>query len=157
MAWWHWRRDVGSPGASGAPRRADLVPPYVRIEANRLVEECAAFLNGRLVDLMATRRVPVWAWTNLLAHGSAEQLQAERFAACTDDWRRARASLASSLLSVASVYGPLSEIQRRVLVPLEFDLAARPEVEAWGPEGWASAVERALEAYRRHCRPSAER
>jgi hypothetical protein len=41
-----------------------------------LVEDCEAFLAGRLVEFLERRKalVPAWAWTNLLAHGSVEQL-----------------------------------------------------------------------------------
>lgn len=134
-------------------RRPERVLPCQRIGSNRLVEECEGFLAGRLVDRLEGR-VPVWAWTNLLAHGSEEDLRAETLQPWSDEWRIARASLASSLLVLASTYGPLEEVQRRLLIPLELDLAARAEVAGWEPRGWASTVTQAIESYRRQCRRS---
>jgi len=157
MAWWHWRREVRAATPAGTTRRPEVLLPCARITTNRLAEECEAFLSGGLVEHIESRRAPVWTWTNLLAHGTEEELRAESFASSSDEWRKARAYLASSLLALASTCGPLEEIQKRVLIPLELELAARPEVEAWEPRGWASAVERAFEAYRRQCRRSPQR
>lgn len=95
-------------------------------------------------------------WTNLLAHGSEQDLRAESVAPLGDDWRKARAYLASSLLDLASTCGPLDEVQKRVLIPLELELAACPEVATWEPRGWLTVVERALGSYRRQSRRSAE-
>ncbi len=152
---WPWRREeVPDRSPQEAVRRFELLLPFSSLSGNRLVTECEAFLAGRLAD-GAEVVVPVWTWTNLLAHGSEEDLARESLEGSGDDWRKARAYLASSLLALASTNGPLEEIQQRVLVPLELDLAARPEVAAWEPRGWASAVEHALESYRRQCRRSA--
>ena len=40
---------------------------------DQVAAECAAFLTGTLVERLEAdgRAIPVWAWTNLLAHGSA--------------------------------------------------------------------------------------
>jgi hypothetical protein len=50
-----------------------------RISA-QLVDETEAFLGGRFVERAEARGdfVPVWAWTNLLAHGSDKDLRAEQ-------------------------------------------------------------------------------
>jgi len=96
-------------------------------------------------------------WTNLLAHGREDDLGAEGLVGDTDDWHIARASLAAHVLDLATSYGPLAAIQQRVLIPLELDLASRPEVAAWEARGWVSAVENALNVYRRQCRRAAER
>ena len=154
MSW--WRRLRNASAVSDRRGRAEFAFPHTRINANRLVEECEAFLSGRLVDQMA-ERIPVWTWTNLLAHGSEEDLRAAAsIEPSGDEWRKARASLAANLLATASTYGPLDEVQRRVLIPLELELASRPEVPSWESRGWASTVERALETYRRQCRRSSE-
>lgn len=150
-----WLRDARLPGPT-RPLPRESWPPCTKIADVRLVAECEAFLSGGLTDLLETKRPPVWTWTNLLAHGNGEDLRSASFDASCDDWRRARAYLASSLLALAATYGPLEEIQKQVLVPLELDLASRPEVRSWEPRGWASTVERALERYRRECRRASQ-
>jgi hypothetical protein len=60
--------------------------------AAELDSEAAAFLVGRLAERpqVSTGDVPVWAWTNLLAHGSEGDLRAESAAECgrgTYEWR----------------------------------------------------------------------
>lgn len=151
---WLWRREAPTERPADAIGRFELPLPLRALSANRLVAECEAFLAGRLADQIDTE-VPVWSWTNLLAHGSEGDLAKETTGDSGDDWRRARAYLALSLLKLASTNGPLKEIQQRVMVPLELELAARPEVAAWEPRAWASTVEHALEGYRRQCRRSA--
>lgn len=115
--------------------------------------DAAAFLNGRLVERAERLKVavPVWAWTNLLAHGSRQDLVTEsgRVWSRWDcsvgvQWRRARSYLAGEVLLYAGPYGSLAEVQRVVLVPLELSLAATPEVADWRPSRWALAVESAL-------------
>jgi hypothetical protein len=117
-----------------------------------LVSEGEAFLLGSLVDLIESRagNVPVWAWTNLLAHGTEEDLQG---AAATvlaggvaehTQWHQARSYLAAEVLHCAQLHGSLAELQRAVLVPLELGLTSRPEVAGWGPGRWATTVEMEL-------------
>ena len=116
-----------------------------------LATECGAFLDGTLAEYWDERGVvvPVWVWTNLLAHGS-EELIAESVAGpsrprrAARSWRIARSYLAYQMLDVTDARCPLSDLQRNVLVPLELDMAARPEVSRWGPARWVETVSRAI-------------
>jgi len=123
-----------------------------RRAGSELVSECEAFLRGRIVESLElrTESVPVWAWTNLLAHGSAQDLRAEdarvrRLKGSVDgEWRLARSFLVTEVLYSAEVYGSLAELQRAVLVPLELKLVSSAETASWTPGRWAMMVERAL-------------
>ena len=99
------------PTNSGA-----LVPWNRRRSSNRseaifgeLVEDCEALLAGRLVELLECRKalVPAWAWTNLLAHGSVEQLSTVsleeqiRGGGEYRQWREGRSYLATETLAAA--------------------------------------------------------
>ncbi|HXW81017.1 MAG TPA: hypothetical protein VEJ84_16050 [Acidimicrobiales bacterium] len=117
-----------------------------------LIDDCEAFLKGHLVERIEDRAdmVPAWAWTNLLAHGTVGELRAEcappglRRAVKNRRWRQARSHLAAQVLECATACGPLDEIQRFVLIPLELQLASRAEVSVWCPGRWIVAVETAL-------------
>lgn len=110
------------------------------------------FLAGRLVehDEFNGQPVPVWAWTNLLAHGSEQDLRAIsdapqlRRSRTEKQWQKARSYLANEVLLSAESNGTLSRVQKSVLVPLELDLASRSDVSRWSPALWVKAVERAL-------------
>jgi hypothetical protein len=125
---------------------------YSRRSGIELVTECEAFLQGRLAESLEIRAesVPVWAWTNLLAHGSERYLRAEGARARRPsggpdaEWRLARSFLATEVLYCAHLHGSLAELQRAVLVPLELKLASSTEVASWRPGRWAATVERAL-------------
>ncbi|HXW82146.1 MAG TPA: hypothetical protein VEJ84_21795 [Acidimicrobiales bacterium] len=125
---------------------------YFRRSRAQLVTECEAFLEGRLVESLKIRAesVPVWAWTNLLAHGSAPAIRAEgartyrRWDGPDGDWQLARSFLATEVLYCAQLHGSLSDLQAAVLVPLELKLASSKDVATWGPGDWAATVERAL-------------
>jgi hypothetical protein len=130
--------------------------------AAQLVEDTEAFLSGRFAEQAEAHGdlVPVWAWTNLLAHGSEKDLRAEiatgllRRDRAMRQWREARSYLASEVLWQAEQYGCLEEVQEAVLMPLELDLAFRREVVRWRPGRWAQAVEKALTEQRRVSGPS---
>jgi hypothetical protein len=117
-----------------------------------LVTEGEAFLVGRLVELIESRagNVPVWAWTNLLAHGTEKDLRAAAatvWAGGVADrarWHQARSYLAAEVLHCAQLHRSLAELQRAVLVPLALRLASSPEVAGWGPGRWATTVEMEL-------------
>lgn len=118
-----------------------------------LAEECEAFLEGRIAELCADRGdpVPVWAWLNLLAHGTAEEVGAvvlrDRHA---DRWRQARAYVAGELLDHVEAAGEeLLAFQQRVLVPLELDVVACPAAARWTPGQMFGALLRTLPAARR--------
>jgi len=120
------------------------------------VGDCEAFLHGQLAERFEDRgvSVPTWAWTNLLAHGSEPDLRGDRCGSWTNgqsvngQWHRARAYLATEVLSVAQAHGPLVVVQERLLRPLELDLAASPTAALWAPSQWATHVGSALQAHR---------
>lgn len=116
-----------------------------------LVADCEAFLTGRYVEhlLEAEAHVPAWAWTNLLAHGTEEQLRGSCAsvgldASGAEPWLLARRYLAGEVLDKANRHGPLLKVQAQVLVPLESDLASRPNMGSSRPSDWVTAVLAAL-------------
>lgn len=120
-----------------------------------VVADCEAFLLGHLAEWLVDQGsgVPVWAWVNLLAHGSYEELRSEvsaqpggRFG--VRDWKRSRAYLAAEVLAIADGTGPLLTLQEAALRPLECELAESPEVNRWSPSTLASHVNTALAAQR---------
>ena len=131
------------------------------IAESAVVAECAAFLTGKLAEQLETQRhpVPVWAWTNLLAHGD-EALILETISRpfphslLTRNWWMARACLADMVLDMARWSRSLLELQESVLIPLELNLASRPETSLWRPRQWEEAVTIALRHQNRTDRPS---
>jgi hypothetical protein len=168
QTWWHdrltlWRRAHAMPAAErvdGYGRWHDRGTPE-----GELVADCAAFLAGRLAEEFDARAedVPVWAWTNLLAHGTDDDLRSELPTAAArrdtsdDYWRANRSHLAALLLDLSERYGPLAEVQRIALIPLELALAAHPDVTGWTARRWVATVEAALGHYRQACWHSAAR
>lgn len=124
---------------------------HARRGAEELAAECDALLCGCYPDYLRShgRPVPVWAWTNPLAHASQEALLAmvatrSRALGRTDCWLHACRYVAGELLDLAERNGPLTELQATVLVPLELDLIARPGVASWTPGRWVETVTAAL-------------
>jgi hypothetical protein len=119
--------------------------------ASVVAMECEAFLSGTLADYWDERGtvVPVWAWTNLLAHGSEEligesatrPLRPRR--ACRT-WRIARSVLAYQLLDAVESGVSLEDLQSQVLIPLELEMTLHPEVGHWSPQKWVDTVEYAI-------------
>jgi hypothetical protein len=98
------------------------------------------------------RRVPAWAWMNLLAHGSEHALRLatrSRFTPILEVnvWHLARRYLASEVLEVADRAGSLTSLQARVLVPLELELLVAPLSPRPRPGPWAADVLTAIEAH----------
>lgn len=120
--------------------------------ARALVEECEALLSGTYVELCEWRGdpVPVWAWINLLAHGTADQLRAVTIQhARGGRWYHARDFLAGELLDRADAGRlRLPEFQQDVLVPLELELMSCRGVNRWQPGQLADITLRALSAKR---------
>lgn len=122
---------------------------------SEFVADCEAFLCGHLAERAErmAQRVEVWKWTNLLAHGSEEDLIAESGAVHPDElvpgsgWHDASSYLATEVIDLAKRHGPLAQLQHDVLVPLELDLASREEVDWWGPGQLVCTVRNRLEAY----------
>ena len=128
--------------------------------AEELIGECEAFLAGTLVEVLELHgeSTPTWAWSNLLAHASDAVLHEESVQETDEDpanerarWRAARSYLAKRVLEYAAQFGPLEDLQRAVLIPLELDLAASPETEWVDPPALVMRVERSLAAYGRSC------
>lgn len=117
-----------------------------------LVEECDALLEGTYAELCEARqdRVPVWAWMNLLAHGTEEELgEAVHRDRSADPWRQARAYVAGELLDGVRAAGEdLVSFQQRVLVPLELEVASCPAAERWRPGQMFAALLRTLPSTR---------
>jgi hypothetical protein len=132
------------------------------------VAECVAFLCGRYASHLAERGrpVPVWAWTNTLAHATEAELQdlvraQHRLARASDHWALASAYVAGEVLDLAERLGSLRELQAAVLIPLELELASRPEIDRWSPRPWVIVVTTTLgdygRAHERHGRARSRR
>ena len=124
-------------------------------EGTELVAECEAVLCGRYAEHLEERqrRVPAWAWVNLLAHGTAEDLQTANALggqARTQRWRAARAYLAGEVLGTAEQgIATLGDLQRDVVVPLELQLASSERTSALTPSELVASVLAALDAHQR--------
>jgi hypothetical protein len=120
-----------------------------------LAQECEAFLGGRFAEEVGASgsRIPAWAWTNLLAHGTEDELRAADAAvptgaiAADPTWHSARSYLASRVLDAAARYGPLEQLQRAVLLPIELELAASTPSVKFQAREWVGHVEAALSKY----------
>jgi hypothetical protein len=116
-----------------------------------VVAGCEAFLSGTLAEYWERQgfTVPVWAWTNLLAHGRADQIaesvvRPPRSRRIARSWRIARSYLANELLEVTDGPRQLQAMQCDVLVPLELEMATLPAVRGWTPRQWVDAVDWAI-------------
>ncbi len=116
-----------------------------------LARECEAFLDGTLAEYWDERGVdvPVWAWTNLLAHGDESRigesvLRPYRPRRAARSWRIARSYLAYRVLDHTDAEFTLADLQTSVLVPLELEMAARPETGSWSPRQWVDTVDNAI-------------
>ena len=113
--------------------------------------ESEAFLLGSLVEYWDDKgmEVPVWAWMNRLAHGTARQIgecviRSDKPRRAGRSWRVARSYLAFEVLDLTDMEFTLTELQSSVLIPLELEMAARPDVAGWTPRQWVDLVEDAL-------------
>ena len=93
--------------------------------------------------------MPVWAWTNLLAHGSADLIVESitcpaRSSRVVRSWRTARSSMGNLLLEIADGPRRLRTLQSEILIPLELEMATLPAVREWTPRQWAAAVDWAI-------------
>jgi len=112
---------------------------------------CEAFLTGTLAEYWERQgsTVPVWAWTNLLAHGSADLIVESitcpaRSSRVVRSWRTARSSMGNLLLEIADGPRRLRTLQSEILIPLELEMATLPAVREWTPRQWAAAVDWAI-------------
>ncbi len=125
------------------------------LRAAELVAGCEAFLRGRYHELLVAtgRRVPAWAWLNVLAHGTLAELRevatGQRWgsagSSCPRLWREALAFMASEVLDAAGDETGLRSIQQSRLVPLELMLADQYGFGALTPARLAGAVMTALQ------------
>ena len=116
-----------------------------------VAQECEAFLNGTLAEYWEDMGivVPVWAWINLLAHGNAAQIahsvsRPNRIRRPGRSWAIARAYMAYEVLDLLDAEFTLADMQATVLVPLELEMSARPEVGRWSPRQWVDTVDFAI-------------
>jgi hypothetical protein len=118
--------------------------------AERLIEEWESFLAGDSVSLCEARGepVPVWAWMNVLAHGTEAELRAAaENRPPNDEGRQALAFVASELVELIDAgVAVLEAFQREVLVPLELDVIACPAAPQWRPGQLVSGLLGALPA-----------
>lgn len=127
-----------------------------RMSEEEPTADVAAFLLGHYADVLedAGTPVPVWAWTNVLAHGSPRDLRAvahDSYEGWTDSrhWHSGRALLAAEMLARMRRGVTLVDLQHELLVPLELELARRRDVWRWSPEQLVHAVRSAMTAYER--------
>lgn len=114
--------------------------------------ECEAFLDGTLADYWDDKgmRVPAWAWLNLLAHGSEQQIRAgiANPSRCrrgaSRSWHLARAYVAYEVLHLMDDAYTLADMQRCVLIPLESQMAALPDDVRWSPRQWVDMMDVAV-------------
>jgi hypothetical protein len=59
-------------------------------------------------------------------------------------WRIARSYLAYRVLDRTDAECTLARLQASVLVPLELEMAARPETGRWTPRQWVDTVDNAI-------------
>jgi hypothetical protein len=119
--------------------------------ASVVAMECEAFLTGTLAEYWDERGtvVPVWAWTNLLAHGNEELIGESathplRPRRAGRSWRLARSFMAYQLLDAVESEVALEDLQSQVLIPLELEMALHPEVGHWSPQKWVDTVDLAI-------------
>lgn len=124
-----------------------------RADAKQLVKECEAFVNGEFAETCQADggHVPRWAWINLLAHGTADDLRREaRTPVAGDEWHRTRSVVAAAVIARVDAGGvSLAELQRTVLVPLELHAISTPLSALWSPRQLLVRVLAALPDKRR--------
>jgi len=148
---------VGSPVAPADAEAGDagVSRPGPPAEGTELVAECEVVLCGRYAEHLGERqrRVPAWARVNLLAHGTAEDLQTANALggqAGTQRWRAERAYLAGEVLGTADQgIATLGDLQRDVVVPVELHLASPERTSALTPSELVACLLAALDAHQR--------
>ncbi len=111
-----------------------------------------AYLNGTLAEYWEEQgtAVPVWsldepAWPTAPTARSTESVHHPSKPRRTGrSWRIARSYLAFEVLELTGGNLTLQELQSTILVPLELELAAHPEVNRWTPRRWVDAVDDAI-------------
>jgi hypothetical protein len=121
-----------------------------RHEGRALARETEWFLVGRPAEhiYLDGGAVPLWAWMNLLAHGTVEDLRSRPGTfpdapRSLQPWVAARRYLADEVLDVVDHGSALLTVQREALIPLELDLMHAPADLC--PADWVGMVTSALE------------
>ena len=120
--------------------------------------ECEAFLHGIYVEYLESTKsiIPSWAWLNVLAHGTEEQITslatgtASQYesAARGTEWHSVVSLLAVEMLVLAKGTGrSVSEIQHSILVDVELALAREGDKRWLGPR---EVVGRTMAAFHGH-------
>jgi hypothetical protein len=136
-------------------------PAEATSEFGELCTEAEAFLGGTYAEYLESlgRKVPSWAWINLVAHGAEADISAvarsdnhwDESAIWSTGWHRMVSFLAADLLALARTTDQtVWALQREVLVPLELDLAREHNGRRLGAAQLVSVVLAAL-----HGHPSA--
>jgi hypothetical protein len=106
-------------------------------EAEELIAGCEAFLDGSYVEHLcrAGAPAPAWAWLNVIAHGTLDDLRALAAGPVPPSvWPRARWFLAGEVLdAVEGGQCSLAGLQRDVLIPLEQRAMSGDAAGRWGP------------------------
>jgi hypothetical protein len=123
-----------------------------------MVANCEAFLHGRYAERLMERadHVPPWAWLNLVAHGTYDDLvsarEPQRVAGSMvlyTHWVAARSYVIGEVFAAFDAgRRPLPRLQARVLRPLESQLAAEVSSVRF-PRDLVGRVLQALEADQR--------
>jgi hypothetical protein len=126
-----------------------------------MVANCEAFVRGQYAERLMerTERVPSWAWLNLVAHGTYDDLASARgprrvpgSMLLYTHWVAARSYVISEVFAALdSDRGPLPRLQARVLRPLESKLVAEVSSVRF-PREFVGRVLQALEADEREHR-----
>lgn len=148
---WHRR----TPGDSGD----EPATPEVWRDSG-IAAEVEAFLAGRFVDYLVSRRqpVPAWAVINRLAHADRTELLhlvagmgpdgIPVPAAAQPQWEASERFVAGHLLATTGSSDDLRRIQRATLIPLELRLIERTKVERVTAEKVLEAGIEALDGFR---------
>lgn len=124
-----------------------------RPSTSNVADDCEAYLHGGYAERRRLRGepVPVWAWVNLLAHGTADELAEAARDGGVGPWSQARAFVAGELVDRAGIDGrSLEEFQSEVLVPLELRVLARPASARWQPDQLVAELLEALPEHPSH-------
>lgn len=124
----------------------------VESSASELALECEALLAGRYADHLRRqgRWAPAWAWVNVLAHATEEELAVAAAGGDRDqapeppgahEWRKALTFLADDVLCYVEARGiTLRQLQLSTLIPLELELMGRGDGPTLNPGQLAGTV-----------------
>ena len=123
-------------------------------QAMVFIAECEAFLEGRFAEMMEAAGIapPPWAWMNLLAHGTEDELRAAAAPGSgSEGWRAARAYVAGEMLdAIDNGRTTLHHLQHDVLVPVELDVLSCRCSTQWTPGQLAAGLLPLVPARQRH-------